>query len=102
MVYREVTAKLDFDRCAGVDHAVKGRSPKDWRSSSLLPPTLIPCPPSLPPGQQSYAEIILDPKGRGTNVQHRTERLHSLAKHTPAALVPVKCISRLICSINEM
>jgi hypothetical protein len=102
VLYREVTAMLDSDRCVGVDHTVKGRNPKDWRSSSLLPPTLIPCPPPPPPGQPSYAEIILDPEGRGTNVQLRTVRLCSLAKHTPAALVPVKCISRLICSINEM
>lgn len=48
VLYREVTAMLDSDRCVGVDHTVKGRNPKDWRSSSLLPPTLIPCPPPPP------------------------------------------------------
>lgn len=61
-----------------------------------------PAPFPSHPASSQYTEIILDPEGRGTNVQHCTARLRSLAKHTPAALVPVKCISRLICSLNEM
>lgn len=99
---REVTAKLVLDRCVGVEHAEKGRCLKDQRSNSLLPPTLIPCPLSPTRSGSRNTEVILDPAGRGANAQHCTARLHPLAKHTPAALVPVKCISRLICSLNEM
>lgn len=70
MLYREVTAKLVFDRCVGVEHTEKGRSLKDQRSNSLLPPTLIPWPLSLPPGQQS--EHRNNPGSRGKRSKSST------------------------------
>lgn len=98
-VSREVVPELDFNRCGGGGQAEEGRQvsqvqeiaepfflPLHWHPHPLLLSLQHPC-----------SEIIQYPWGK----RNKCSTLHH-AKHTPPVLVPVKCISHLICSLNEM
>lgn len=98
---REVMFELDLNRCVG--RRWSGRERKEGAigigdSIALLPPPALTPPPLLRyPLQEPCSEIIQHSWGKRNKCSTLCH-----AKHTPPVLVPVKCISRLICCLNEM